>query len=37
MIDDLDELLTGNDLDWGAVIAAGVLMAVGMAISLLIG
>lgn len=35
--DGLDELLTGNDLDWGDVVAAAALLAVGFAISYVIG
>ena len=35
--DGLDELLTGNDLDWGDVVAAAALLAVGFAISYMIG
>ena len=37
MIDDLDQLLTGNDLGGGDVIVAGVLMAAGLALAFLIG
>lgn len=37
MIDELDELLTGNELDWSDVILAGVLIAVGFAVAYVIG
>ena len=35
--DGLDELLTGNELGWGDVVAAAALLAVGFAISYVIG
>ena len=37
MIDQIDELLTGNELQWADVIVAGVLLVVGFAVAYVIG
>ena len=36
-LDEIDEMLAGADLDWGDVVGAAILLAVGFVLSYLIG